>query len=84
MVPTRATCPRGYKESIMRQKLKRFIRENRAVSALEYALLVSIVAVGLGVALVTFSGVITDKINDASTQVKNLGGGGTPPATPAP
>ena len=51
----------------------RYLRTNRAVSALEYAILVGIIAVAISAALVTFSGNITkavavfgDKIDGAT------------------
>ena len=40
------------------RRLRRFARDNEAVSALEYALLVGVIAVALSAALVTFSGQI--------------------------
>ena len=43
----------------MMQSLWRFLRVDEAVSALEYALLVGIIAVGVGAALVTFQDTIT-------------------------
>ena len=47
---------------------RRFAKANEAVSALEYAILVGVVAVAVGAAIVTFS----DKITRAMT---NLGAG---------
>ena len=41
----------------------RYLRNNRAVSALEYAILVGIIAVALSAALVTFSGNITTAVD---------------------
>ena len=38
------------------RRFRRFLRANEAVSALEYAILVGVVAVAIGAALVTFSG----------------------------
>ena len=46
---------------------RRFLRANEAVSALEYAILVGVIAVAIGAALVTFS----DSIETAMT---NIGG----------
>ena len=41
----------------MRQRrIRRFFRASEAVSALEYAILVGVVAVAIGAALATFSG----------------------------
>ena len=42
----------------------RYLRNNRAVSALEYAILVGIIAVAISAALVTFSGNITNGDRD--------------------
>ena len=41
------------------RRFRRFFRANEAVSALEYAILVGVVAVAIGAALVTFGGKIT-------------------------
>ena len=38
------------------RRFRRFARANEAVSALEYAILVGVIAVAIGVALTTFSG----------------------------
>ena len=48
--------------------LGRFVRANRAVSALEYAILVGVIVAGVGGALIAFS----DNIENALTKV---GGG---------
>ena len=48
--------------------LGRFVRANKAVSALEYAILVGVIVAGVGAALITFS----DNIETALT---NIGGG---------
>ena len=47
----------------------RYLRNNRAVSALEYAILVGIIAVALSAALVTFSGNIKTAIGTVGTAV---------------
>lgn len=47
--------------------LRRFVRANEAVAALEYAVLVGVVAVAIGAAMVAFS-------NDIQTAIANLGG----------
>ena len=41
------------------QKFAHYLRNNRAVSALEYAILVGVIAVAIAAALTTFSGTIT-------------------------
>ena len=48
--------------------LGRFVRANKAVSALEYAILVGVIVAGVGAALITFS----DNIETALT---NIGSG---------
>ena len=49
--------------------LRRFARTNEAVSALEYALLVGVIAVALSAALVTFSGEIEKALTTIGTEV---------------
>ena len=44
------------------RRLRRFARATEAVSALEYAILVGVIAVGIGLAITTFSGDLTDAI----------------------
>ena len=41
------------------RRFRRFARANEAVSALEYAILVGVIAVGTGAAVATFSGEIS-------------------------
>ena len=55
---------------------RRFLRADKAVSALEYAILVGIVAVAIGGALVAFSG-------DIKTAMTNIGGQVNTITTPA-
>ena len=47
----------------------RYLRNNHAVSALEYAILVGIIAVAISAALVTFSGNITTAMNAIGTKI---------------
>ena len=51
------------------RRLRRFARANEAVSALEYAILVAVIAVGIGAALVAFSGNITTFLQTIGTEV---------------
>ena len=51
------------------RRFRNFLRANEAVSALEYALLVGIVAVGLTGAIVTFSGNIEAALTALGTEV---------------
>lgn len=47
-----------------------YVRNNRAVSALEYALLVGLLVVGIGAAIAALNTEIVDALNDAKTKVK--------------
>lgn len=58
------------------RRFRRFAKANEAVSALEYAILVGVVAVAIGAAIVTFSGNITGVLGNIGTQI-------TPISTPA-
>lgn len=49
------------------RRLRRFARANEAVSALEYAILVGVITIGVGAAIVTFSGNITSAITGLGT-----------------
>ena len=49
--------------------LGRFLRENRAVSAIEYALLVGVAIAGIFGAVQLLKNTIVDKINDAQQAV---------------
>ena len=55
------------------RKTRRFLRVDEAVSALEYAILVGVVAVAIGAALLTFSGNIETAIEKIGTQVVATG-----------
>lgn len=52
---------------------RRYVRDSRAVSALEYAILVGIIAVAVGLALNTFSGNVQTAIETIGTQVETAG-----------
>ena len=52
------------------RRFRRFVRANEAVSALEYAILVGVVAVAVGAALVTFGDKVTKAIGNISTNVE--------------
>ena len=69
-----------------------FLRSTRAVSALEYAILVGVITVGVVAAIGTFGDqieaaldTIADNVTGTVANVGENGGGGTPatPATPA-
>ena len=55
------------------KKFVHYLRHNRAVSALEYAILVGAIAVAMGAALVTFSGNITAALTAIGTSVSSVG-----------
>lgn len=59
------------------RQLCRFARANEAVSALEYAILVGVIAVALGVAITAFSDNIETAITNIGTSIA-----GTTSATP--
>ena len=54
------------------RRLRRFVRANEAVSALEYAILVGVIAVAIGLALVTFSTNLTTAITAIGTGVSSI------------
>ena len=65
------------------RRFRRFAKANEAVSALEYAILVGVVAVAIGTALLAFGG----KIGTALTAIGGKVGAVTSasiPTTPAP
>ena len=70
------------------RRLRRFLKADEAVSALEYAVLVGVVVVGVGGAVLTFSGQIENAIEGIGAQVVDTGNaigtfnGQPPPATP--
>ena len=51
--------------------LRRFLRNNKAVSAMEYAILVGAIAVALGAALVTFGENITSAVEKIGENLKS-------------
>ena len=59
-------------------RLCRFIRATKAVSALEYAILVGVIAVAIAAALATFSGSITTALNNIGADIAATTGAGTP------
>ena len=67
------------KRHILR-RLRRFARANKAVSALEYAILVGVIAVGMAAALATFESEITEAITRIGGIVDNTTVQGNPVA----
>ena len=56
------------------RRFRRFLRVREAVSALEYAILVGVIAVGIGGALVAFKTEITGAIADIGDVVAEMPG----------
>ena len=54
------------------RRFRRFLRANEAVSALEYAILVGVIAVGIGAALLAFEDNLDDAIAAIGAQVKSI------------
>ena len=74
-----ALRPRFSKERITTMSLKKFLRrtrrfakENKAVSALEYAILVGVVAVGIAAAVATFTDEIEAAIETIGDQIAEI------------
>ena len=53
------------------RKFRQFLRQSRAVSALEYAILVGVIAVGVAAALATFNDSITAALTTISADLTN-------------
>ena len=54
------------------RRLRRFARANKAVSALEYAILVGVIAVGIATALATFEDSLTKALGTIGTAVGGI------------
>ncbi len=54
------------------RRFRRFLRANEAVSALEYAILVGTIAVGIGAALLLFEGQIDNAIAAVGDRVTGV------------
>ena len=54
------------------RRFHRFLRANEAVSALEYAILVGVIAVAIGAALLTFSASITTALGKIGTGISGI------------
>ena len=57
------------------RRIRRFLKANEAVSALEYAILVGVITVGVGGAVIAFSTNIENAIEGIGTGVENTTGG---------
>ena len=56
------------------RRFRRFAKANEAVSALEYAILVGVVTIGVGAAILAFSDNIQEAIKAIGTDVQRVGG----------
>ena len=54
------------------RRFRRFLRADEAVSALEYAILVGVVAVAIGAAIVTFSDSIKTTLTAMGTEIQTI------------
>ena len=55
------------------RRFRRFLKANDAVSALEYAILVGVIAVGIGAALMLFETNLTTAITAIGTDIQTMG-----------
>ena len=62
------------------RRFRRFAKANEAVSALEYAILVGVIAVGMAAALAAFEDEITTALGTIGTQIGDTTMGTTPDA----
>ena len=62
------------------RRFRRFARANEAVSAIEYAILVGVIAVGIAAALAAFETNITTALSNIGTTVQSTNVAGTPTA----
>ncbi|MDE0392710.1 MAG: hypothetical protein OXI57_11660 [Rhodospirillales bacterium] len=67
------------KPSNLSRRFRRFLRDLKAVSALEYAILVGVIAVGIGGALLLFEDQVSEAITDIGDVVDDMPGGLTAP-----
>lgn len=58
----------------IKKRVTRFFTTSRAVSALEYAILVGVVVVAIGAALATFTNEVTNALNAAGASLSNVPG----------
>ena len=59
-------------KKLVSRRFRRFLKATRGVSAIEYALLVGLVAVAIGAAIVTFSGDVQTAITGIGDQVSSI------------
>ncbi len=63
----------------MVRRFRQFIRDSKAVSALEYAILVGVIAVAIGLALTQFGTDLTKGINKIGDRVEVIDSGAIKP-----
>lgn len=66
------------------KRLWRYLRETRAVAAMEYAIIVGVVVVGVGATAVTFSTEITDFLKSVTAKVSDVEQSLPTPPSPGP
>ena len=76
----KTTKEKTMKTKHVSRRLRRFRRSNEAVSALEYAILVGVIAVGVGAVIITFGDTIQNAITGIGTKVTAT----VAPLAPAP
>ena len=62
----------------MLQRIRSFVRDTKAVSALEYAILVGVIAVAIAGAMFTFGGNLTKSIGAVGSDIQNMKTPGAP------
>ena len=58
----------------IKKRVARFFRASRAVSALEYAILVGVIVVAIGAALATFQNQVTEALQRAGDRISSVPG----------
>ena len=66
------------------RRFRRFLRANEAVSALEYAILVGVIAVAVGAAIFAFGGDLKGVIEGIGDDIAATSSPGTPQITSGP
>ncbi len=56
----------------MLQRIKVFVRDSKAVAALEYAILIGVIVVGIGLALNTLTTAINTEIDSAKDDIEDI------------
>ena len=66
------------------RRFRRFLKAKEAVSALEYAILVGVIAIAVGAAIFSFSGDLSSAITAIGTEVTDIKVDGAGQVNPAP